>query len=132
MINTDTNINEARLIQGGLAFIHCITECYGAEDGIKLWEQISTVIDPTLKGKIFFAMITGDFNNKITARISNANTYSKVEVIKAIRNVSGFGLKEAKDLVDSAPKPVKEGVKKEEAAEIKAKLEAVGATVSVK
>jgi len=57
---------------------------------------------------------------------------NKINVLKEVRAITGLGLKEAKDLVDAAPKPVKEGVKKEEAADIKAKLEAVGATVSVK
>ena len=57
---------------------------------------------------------------------------NKINVLKEVRTITGLGLKEAKDLVDSAPKPVKEGIKKEEAAEIKAKLEAAGATVSVK
>jgi large subunit ribosomal protein L7/L12 len=56
----------------------------------------------------------------------------KVNVIKVVREVTGLGLKEAKDLVDAAPKPIKEGVKKEEADEIKQKLEAVGATVEIK
>ena len=56
----------------------------------------------------------------------------KINVIKEVRAITGLGLKEAKDLVEAAPKTVKEGVKKEEAAEIKAKLEAVGATVDVK
>lgn len=56
----------------------------------------------------------------------------KINVIKAVREVTELGLKEAKDLVDGAPKPVKEGVKKEEAEEIKKKLEAVGATVELK
>jgi len=49
-----------------------------------------------------------------------------------VREITGLGLKEAKDLVDNAPKPIKEGVSKEEAEEIKAKLEEVGATVEVK
>ncbi|MBU0678555.1 MAG: 50S ribosomal protein L7/L12 [Verrucomicrobia bacterium] len=56
----------------------------------------------------------------------------KIQVIKEIRALTSLGLKEAKDLVDSAPKPVKEGVSKEEAAEIKSKLEAAGAQVEVK
>jgi large subunit ribosomal protein L7/L12 len=56
----------------------------------------------------------------------------KVNVIKVVREVTGLGLKEAKDLVDAAPKNVKEGVKKEEADEIKQKLEAVGASVEIK
>ena len=57
---------------------------------------------------------------------------SKVGVIKAVREITGLGLKDAKDLVDGAPKPVKEGVSKEEAAEMKAKLEGAGAKVEVK
>ncbi|MFA6022046.1 MAG: 50S ribosomal protein L7/L12 [Rhodospirillales bacterium] len=56
----------------------------------------------------------------------------KINVIKEVRAITGLGLKEAKDLVEGAPKPVKEGVKKEEAAEIKKKLEAAGATVELK
>jgi large subunit ribosomal protein L7/L12 len=56
----------------------------------------------------------------------------KIQVIKVVRAVTGLGLKEAKDLVDGAPKTVKEGASKEEAAEIKAKLEEVGASVEVK
>jgi len=56
----------------------------------------------------------------------------KIQVIKEVRAVTTLGLKEAKDLVDGAPKPVKEGVSKQEAQEIKAKLEAAGAKVEIK
>ncbi|MRR38647.1 50S ribosomal protein L7/L12, partial [bacterium] len=56
----------------------------------------------------------------------------KIQVIKEIRAITSLGLKEAKDLVDGAPKPVKEGIAKAEADEIKKKLEAVGATVEIK
>ncbi len=56
----------------------------------------------------------------------------KIKVIKAVRELTGLGLKEAKELVDNAPKAIKEGATKEEADEIKAKLEEVGATVEVK
>lgn len=56
----------------------------------------------------------------------------KINVIKVVREITGLGLKEAKDLVDAAPKMVKEGVKKEEAEEIKKKLEEAGATVELK
>ena len=56
----------------------------------------------------------------------------KIEVIKEVRTITGLGLKEAKDLVDSAPKPLKEDVKKEEAEEMKKKLEQAGATVELK
>ena len=56
----------------------------------------------------------------------------KIDVIKEVRAITELGLKEAKDLVEGAPKPLKEGVKKEEAKEIKKKLEAVGAKVELK
>ena len=57
---------------------------------------------------------------------------SKIQVIKEIRAITSLGLKEAKDLVEGAPKPVKTGIKKEEAEEIKKKLEAAGAQVQLK
>ena len=57
---------------------------------------------------------------------------AKLGVIKVVKEVTGLGLKESKDLVDGAPKPVKEKVSKAEAEELKAKLEAAGATVEIK
>ena len=57
---------------------------------------------------------------------------SKINVIKEVRTITGLGLKEAKDLVEGAPKPVKEGVSKDEAEQIRAKLEEAGATAEVK
>ena len=63
--------------------------------------------------------------------LANAGA-SKVGVIKAVREVTGLGLKEAKEVVDNAPKTLKEGVSKEEADQIKEKLEAAGATIEVK
>ncbi len=56
----------------------------------------------------------------------------KIQVIKEVRAITGLGLKEAKDLVDGAPKPVKEGISKAEAEEIKGKLQTAGATVELK
>ena len=56
----------------------------------------------------------------------------KIKVIKVVREVTGLGLKEAKELVDNAPKPLKEGISKEAAEEIKKKFEEVGATVEIK
>ena len=63
--------------------------------------------------------------------LNNAGA-SKINVIKAVREITGLGLKEAKDLVDGAPKPIKEKVSKEDAEAIKGKLEAAGAAVEVK
>jgi len=56
----------------------------------------------------------------------------KIQVIKEVRAITGLGLKDAKDLVEAAPKAVKEGIKKEEAEEIKAKIEGAGATAEIK
>jgi large subunit ribosomal protein L7/L12 len=67
------------------------------------------------------------FDVILTAAGSN-----KIQVIKAVREVTTLGLKEAKDLVDSAPQPIKEGVTKEEAQALKAKLEEQGASVEIK
>jgi large subunit ribosomal protein L7/L12 len=64
--------------------------------------------------------------------VLNAAGGQKIQVIKVVRAITGLGLKEAKDLVDSAPKPVKEGVAEDEANSIKAQLEEAGATVEVK
>ena len=66
-----------------------------------------------------------------TVVLANAGA-NKIAVIKEVRAMTSLGLKEAKDLVDAAPKPVKEGVAKEEAEEMKKKLEAAGATVELK
>lgn len=68
-----------------------------------------------------------EFNVELTEAGSE-----KIKVIKAVREITGLGLKEAKDLVDGAPKLVKESATKEEAAELKEKLEAVGAKVTIK
>ena len=68
---------------------------------------------------------------EFTATLTEVGT-NKINVIKVVREVTSLGLKEAKDLVDGAPKVVKEGVTKEEAATIKKKFEEVGATVEIK
>lgn len=63
--------------------------------------------------------------------LANAGA-QKIQVIKVVREITGLGLKEAKDLVDGAPKPVKQGIPKAQAEEIKKKLEEAGATVEIK
>ncbi len=68
---------------------------------------------------------------EVTVILASAGN-NKIQVLKALREVTGLGLKEAKELVDTAPKPVKENIKKEEAETIKKKLEAEGAKVEIK
>ncbi len=74
---------------------------------------------PAAEEKNEFDVILSSFGDK------------KIQVIKAVREIAGLGLKESKELVEGAPKPVKEGVNKDEAEEIKKKLEEAGATVEV-
>ena len=69
--------------------------------------------------------------SEFTVVLANAGA-EKIKVIKVVRELTGLGLKEAKDLVDGAPKPIKENVSKEEAEAMKAKLAEVGATVELK
>ena len=73
----------------------------------------------------------GEAPSEVTIVLANAGA-NKIPVLKIVREITGLGLKEAKDLVDGAPKPIKEGVKPEEAKEMKAKLEEAGATVELK
>ena len=70
--------------------------------------------------------------SEVNVILASVPADKKIAVLKLVREITGLGLKEAKDLVDGAPKAVKEGVKKEEADQIKAKLEEAGATIEIK
>lgn len=72
-----------------------------------------------------------EVSSEVSVILANAGA-NKIAVLKEVRAITGLGLKEAKDLVDGAPKPVKENIKKEDAEAIKKQLEAAGATVEVK
>ena len=73
-----------------------------------------------------------DADAEVNVILASVPADKKIAVLKEVRAITGLGLKEAKDLVDGAPKAIKEGVKKEEAEEIKKKLEAAGATIELK
>lgn len=94
--------NKEDIINNGINFMRSITEAYGSEEGMKLWESITSVLDPDIKGKIFFALITGDYVGTITLT-SYKPSSNKVAMIKSIRSVDSrrLGLKEAKDIVDN-------------------------------
>ena len=77
------------------------------------------------------AEAVADAPSEVNVILASAGA-NKIPVLKLVREITGLGLKEAKDLVDGAPKAIKEGVKPEEAKEIKAKLEEAGATVEIK
>ena len=73
-----------------------------------------------------------DADAEVNVILASVPADKKIAVLKEVRGITGLGLKDAKDLVDGAPKAVKEGVKKEEAEAIKKQLEAAGATVEIK
>ena len=73
-----------------------------------------------------------DEASEVNVILASVPADKKIAVLKEVRTITGLGLKEAKDLVDGAPKAVKEGVKKEDAEAIKKQLEAAGATVEIK
>ena len=78
------------------------------------------------------AEAAADEASEVNVILASVPADKKIAVLKEVRTITGLGLKEAKDLVDGAPKAVKEGVKKEEAEAIKKQLEAAGATVEIK
>ena len=100
----------------------------------KLLEEkwgVSAAAAVAVAGPAAAAAAPAEEKTEITVVLSAAGE-KKIEVIKEVRAITGLGLKEAKDLVEGAPKPVKEGVNKEEADKLKAQLEKAGAKVELK
>lgn len=92
--------HKEEVVQTGISFMRSITEAFGTEVGLELWDTIATTLDPDVKGAIFFAMLTGDTSDRITIRSVTGNGANKVAVIKAIRECTGLGLRDAKDQAD--------------------------------
>ena len=93
--------HKTAIISNGLHFMRSITEAYGADKGLELWEQIAGVLDPDVKGQIFFAMITGNYNDRILLKGIGASAQNNaVNCIKEIRAWTGLGLKDSKDMYD--------------------------------
>ena len=95
--------HKTAVISNGLHFMRSITEAYGADEGLKLWDTIASTLDPDVKGQIFMAMVTGNYNDRI--HLKGLHPYGQenaVACIKAIRewDKRGLGLKEAKDMYD--------------------------------
>jgi hypothetical protein len=88
------------LVNSAVHFLRCLTETYGAEAGQKLWENFNQGLDPEIRGQVFFAMITGAYNDRIVITGATDMGHNKVPAIKSIRAATGLGLKEAKDLID--------------------------------
>ena len=95
--------------------------------GVSAAAPVAVAAAPTAGGGEAASEEKTEFDLELTETGSN-----KIAVIKEVRTITGLGLKEAKDLVEGAPKPLKQGVKKEEAEEMKKTLEAAGAKVTLK
>ncbi len=95
--------------------------------GVSAAAPVAVAAAPTTGGGDAAAEEKTEFDIELSESGSN-----KIAVIKEVRTITGLGLKEAKDLVEGAPKPLKQGVKKEEAEEMKKSLEAAGAKVTLK
>lgn len=95
--------HKSNLITSGIQFLRTITEAYGSDKGMEMWEKISDSIDPELKGQIFFAMLTGDYEGTIT--VTGLQTVNGqmllINAIKEVRAITGWGLKDSKDFVES-------------------------------
>ncbi len=99
--------------------------------------KVTYGIEPAAGGAVMVAAAAGDAapaaeaQTEFTVVLEEAGA-TKINVVKVVREVTGLGLKESKDLVDGAPKAIKENISKEDAAKLKASLEAAGAKVTVK
>ena len=96
--------HESELLQSGIHFMRSIAEAYGSEEGMRLWDAIASTLDPDIKGKIFIALLTGEYNDLLILRLDLTkyqHNVNRVEGIKAIRMSTGLGLKEAKDIHDN-------------------------------
>jgi hypothetical protein len=93
--------HKTAIISNGIHFMRSITEAYGADEGMKLWDSITSVLDEDVRGQIFFAMITGTYNDRIHLKgINHIGNNNGVACIKEIRTWSGLGLKDSKDIYD--------------------------------
>ena len=99
--------------------------------GVTAAAPVAVAAAPAAAGAPAEAAAPAEEQTEFTAVLAEIGP-NKIQVIKTVRELTSLGLKEAKDLVDAAPKPVKEGVAKEEAEKIKAALEAQGAKVEIK
>jgi ribosomal protein L7/L12 len=88
------------IVSDGIAFIRSITTAYGSDTGMELWDTIASTLDPDVKGKIFFAMLTGTHEDRVTLT-GAVNSANKITCIKIIRQYTGLGLTEAKNAYES-------------------------------
>ena len=104
----------------------------GIEEKFGVSAQVAVAAAPAAGAAQAGAAPAGEEKTDFTVVLASAPADKKIPIIKTVREITGLGLKEAKDLVEGAPKNVKEGIPKAQAEEIKKKLAEVGATVEIK
>ena len=116
---------------GGLTLLETSELVKALEDKFGVSAAAATVVAPGGAGAGAAPAPVVEEKDEFTVMLMGAGA-NKINVIKVVRELTGLGLKEAKDLVDGAPKPVKEGVNKEEAEKIKKQIEEAGGTVELR
>lgn len=89
------------LISESIAYLRAITTVYGADEGMKLWDTMADTLDPAIKGKVFFALLVGSHEDRVTLTGSVAGS-NKIACIKIIRQYTGYSLVEAKNAYEAA------------------------------
>ena len=122
-----------KILQLDLVEVHLLTELVNEKMGISPLSDAQRAVMQAGGGKGGAAAATEEVEEKTAfdLKLTGFDAKSKIKVIKEIRGITGLGLKEAKEMVEGAPKVVKKEIKMEEAEELKAKLEAVGATCEI-
>ena len=93
-----------QVVYDGVRFLQSLTTHYGAEKGMEIWEAMGEAIGREVKGRVFFAMMTGETTGRVKFTVDTAGGYNPnaVSCIKTIRTYTGWGLKEAKDKYDES------------------------------
>jgi hypothetical protein len=85
-INIITSSKEDAIVVSGIDFLKSITDTYGPEDGMKLWEQIASVLDPSIKGRIFFTLISGNYNTThLTIKFPSGFVWNDAQISTALK-----------------------------------------------
>lgn len=124
-----SKVNEVLEIVKGMSVLELneLVKAFEEEFGVSAAAPVAVAAAPVGAG----AAPAAEEKTEFDVILANAGA-QKIQVIKVVREATGLGLKEAKDMVDGAPKPVKEGISKADAEALKAKLEEAGATVEIK
>lgn len=97
-MSTDTEFDS--VIFDGIRFLESLTKYYGPDKGMEVWNAMGEAMGKEVKGKVFFALLSGETGGRVRFRADKAEAGNAVAVIKTIRTYTGLGLKEAKDIWD--------------------------------